>query len=223
MFYTVYKITNKLNGKFYIGKHQTTNLDDGYMGSGTYLRNAIKKHGEHNFTKELLGIYSTVDEMNQAEKDLVILDESISYNLCPGGQGGFGYINDNLSKFPQKNQKARKIADAVNEKKYGPGWRTVVGKLGVKARQEKYPTLSSDVAKRGHEEGWFSFKGRKHTDKTLNKLKEAHKDIHAGERNSQYGTCWITNGIDNKKIKKEELDNYLSIGYTKGRKMDLHR
>jgi hypothetical protein len=30
MFYTVYKITNKINNKFYIGMHKTTNLDDGY-------------------------------------------------------------------------------------------------------------------------------------------------------------------------------------------------
>jgi hypothetical protein len=223
MFYTVYKITNKINGKFYIGKHQTTNLDDGYMGSGKHLRKAIEKYGVDNFVKEILGFYPTVEEMNQAEKDLVILDESISYNLCPGGHGGFGFINANTEFRMEKNKKARKAADRVMDAKYGENWRSDIGKIGSKARCEKYPTLSYETAKRGHEEGWFSFKGRKHSDKTLALLKEVHKDIHSGEKNSQFGTCWINNGIENKKIKKIELDNYLSLGYIKGRKMDLHR
>lgn len=38
-----------------------------------------------------------------------------------------------------------------------------------------------------------------------------------GKKNSQYGTCWITNGSDNKKIKKIDLDNYSEMGYYKGR------
>ena len=31
MKYTIYQITNNLNGKIYIGKHQTKDLDDGYI------------------------------------------------------------------------------------------------------------------------------------------------------------------------------------------------
>lgn len=40
-----------------------------------------------------------------------------------------------------------------------------------------------------------------------------------GEKNSQYGTCWITNGEINKKIKKKELVKYISNGWRKGRKI----
>ena len=43
-FHYVYEITNKLNGKIYVGKHSTTNLHDGYMGSGSILKDAIAKY-----------------------------------------------------------------------------------------------------------------------------------------------------------------------------------
>ena len=54
MFYLIYKITNTLNHKVYVGSHKTKDKDDGYMGSGKYLLRAIKKHGIEKFTKEIL-------------------------------------------------------------------------------------------------------------------------------------------------------------------------
>lgn len=84
------------------------------------------------------------------------------------------------------------------------------------------------------------FKGKSHSIDHMNKLKEIntgnrywsdrkHKEeskkligqknsiSQKGKRNSQFGTCWVTNGSENKKIKKEELDIWIELGYYKGR------
>lgn len=69
----------------------------------------------------------------------------------------------------------------------------------------------------------YIWTGRKHSDETINKIKETKQKLHlqAGEKNSQYGTCWIHNNTENKKIKKENLKEYLELGWVKGRKMNL--
>ena len=66
--------------------------------------------------------------------------------------------------------------------------------------------------------------GRHHTEKSINQLKETYKRIghQQGEKNSQFGTCWINNGIDNKKIKKEELEKYLNNNWLTGRSSKKH-
>lgn len=80
----VYKITNKLNGKKYIGVHSTDNLNDGYMGSGASIVAAIKKHGIENFKKEILVDYDTAEVAYRLEKMLVNEDfvkRRDTYNL----------------------------------------------------------------------------------------------------------------------------------------------
>lgn len=105
MYYTVYKITNLINGKYYIGKHQTKNLDDGYMGSGKLIKQAIEKNGVANFKKEIIHIFDNEEEMNAKEAELVVISEE-TYNLCEGGKGGFSYINNsNIVKFKGKSHK----------------------------------------------------------------------------------------------------------------------
>jgi len=59
--------SNKINGKIYIGKHETKDLDDKYMCSGVYLYRAIKKYGVENFDKTILYVFDNEYDMNSKE------------------------------------------------------------------------------------------------------------------------------------------------------------
>lgn len=94
-YYTIYKTTNNINGKIYIGQHITENINDSYVGSSKHLLKDIKKYGKKNFTKEILHIFDNFDDMDNKEKELVdvefILRED-TYNIRIGGQEKFNTI-----------------------------------------------------------------------------------------------------------------------------------
>jgi len=89
MKYLIYKTTNTVNGKEYIGIHQTENVDDGYLGSGLALLKAVKKYGKQNFKRVILEFCSSYDELIEREK-FYVNEEWVSdrnnYNLKTGGQ-----------------------------------------------------------------------------------------------------------------------------------------
>lgn len=89
----VYKTTNLINGKIYIGQHQSTDLDENYFGSGRKIKRAIKVYGLVNFTLEILCWKKTIKGLNKAEKDFIKAFNStnpkIGYNISFGGQIGW--------------------------------------------------------------------------------------------------------------------------------------
>jgi len=213
-YYAVYKTTNSLNDKIYIGIHETYDLDDDYLGSGKHLKNAVNKYGPENFKREWLYIFDNKDDQLAKEKELVteeFCDRKDTYNICEGGfGGGWHYINRTRSD----NEKSR------------------IGKLGAIALNE----LFNNGMLKKH----ASMQGKKHSDKTISKLREKqsgsnngmygknHSKIskqkmsesNKGSKNSQFGTCWITNGNEIKKIPLEALDSHLEMGYIRGRKLN---
>lgn len=88
--YTVYKTTNLINNKTYIGVHYTDNIYDDYLGSGNALHSAIKKYGITNFKKEILFTFNILEDAYNKEAELVneeFVKRDDTYNLRLGGVG----------------------------------------------------------------------------------------------------------------------------------------
>jgi len=225
MFYTVYKITNTVNGKIYIGAHKTSDLDDGYMGSGKVIKRAHKKYGIENFGKEILEIFDTSEEMFEMEAKLVtkeFISEDTNYNLKEGGEGGFDYINNNGINNNNGNNiaagQATKAMFAENPKKVIEMRKKAMDGYALFLEQRK---LDPELDKWYREKCGASFKGKTHSQETKQQMSDSHKGKHDGEKNSQFGSMWIHSLTEkkSKKIKKDELQTYEDLGWIKGRKM----
>lgn len=86
--FIVYMTTNNVNSKMYIGVHKCTNLNDGYMGSGYAIIDAIKKYGLINFSRKVLFCYDNAKDAYNKEEELVteaIVNDDNYYNLVGGG------------------------------------------------------------------------------------------------------------------------------------------
>lgn len=205
MYYTIYKITNLVNGKFYIGSHKTKDLDDGYMGSGKYLKHSQEKYGLENFTKEILFVFDNPEEMYAKEAEIVnedFLAEENTYNLKIGGFGGWDYINSSgLGNSTKTKTQLRKGGLVLKEK-----WKN------DKEFSDKMRKIISSRAKKLHSEGKLkspgsAFLGKTHTEETKKRIGKASSIRERGEGNSQYGTKWCvledaTDLNDRKKFKE---------------------
>lgn len=205
-YHFIYKTTNLLSGKYYIGMHSTDDLEDGYLGSGKRLRYSINKHGAENHVREILEFVDSKEKLKKREREIVDLNEIAKkecMNLMVGGKGGF--ISD-------EQQRRRSIAAArakAEKLKNDDEFR--------RAHSEKaYKNLKKYMDSGVH--NYKTFEGRKHTEETKKLMSESMKGLWEGEKNSQYGTCWITRDGENKKIKKEELETFIQQGWEKGRK-----
>lgn len=150
MFYTIYKVTNKLNNKFYIGKHKTADLNDGYMGSGNLIKRAIKKYGLENFSKEILFVFDNEQEMNEKEKELVVVSEK-TYNIALGGYGG-----------------------QIVLKEGHPLYYSTLAKLRATFSSKEYKNKQSINAKKQHENKNIGMYNKKHSQKTKNMMSQNH-------------------------------------------------
>jgi len=196
-YHFIYKTTNVLSGKYYIGMHSTDNLDDGYMGSGKRLRYSINKYGKENHKVEILEFVDTRAELKAREAEIVNLNEIAKeecMNLVVGGQGGFISLEGAKKGREVTNTKYK---DMINE------WTSKGGKTTF---------IRHGIPK----DFKYDWSGKNHSEETKQKMSESSKGTGKGSKNSQYGTRWITNEVDNKKIKKTDL---IPEGWRLGRKI----
>jgi len=211
-YYIIYKTTCKVNNKIYVGQHKTNDINDSYIGSGSLIREDIAKFGKHMFSREILFECKDSKELDEREKEIVdedFIKRDDTYNVQIGGCGfdytlGYKTFKDRMDKNPEY---AKRIQNIIKEKreltlerrKKDPDlyeeWREKVS-LGLQKRYAIDPR-----------------KGIKHTEESKKKIGMANS-FFIGEKNSQYGTEWITNGFQNVKIKKGTL---IPEGFKKGR------
>lgn len=206
-YHFIYKTTNLLSGKYYIGMHSTYNLNDGYMGSGDRLRRSLKKYGIENHKVEILEFVSSREELKKREEEIVNLNEIAKekcLNLRVGGTGGFSIEQQKLN-----NKKSLERQKKLKEN--NPEW---VAKKSKKVSESNLQQYESGLREKKH---FFDWTGKQLDEETKKKIGIANSVKQKGEKNSQFGTCWITKDETNKKIKKEELDNFIKQGWMKGR------
>lgn len=110
----IYKTTNLITGKVYIGQHQRARFTTKYKGSGTLIKGAILKYGEHNFKVELLERCKDQQELDLREQYWIDYfhsrEPAIGYNQSLGGR-------ENDAKLTHRNDfEAKELREVVNAK-----------------------------------------------------------------------------------------------------------
>ena len=207
-YHYIYKTTCKVNGKYYVGMHSTDDLNDGYIGSGKYLRRSINKYGKENFEVEILEYLDNRKDLINREIEMVnedLVTDPMCMNLMQGGKGGF-VSAENQFKRSQAGGLARE-KNISDEKKFeicsSGGKKSVEMKVGLHGTNNK------------------RFEGKTHSDETKDKIRKSVCDTQTGEKNSQFGTCWINNGTNSKRIKRIDLNMFLSDDWTLGMGDDI--
>lgn len=204
-YHFIYKTTNLVNGKYYIGMHSTSNLKDGYIGSGKRLKYAIKKYGRSNFKFEVLEYCDTREILIEREKSIVtitLISDPLCMNLNLGGKGGFTSEVSRLGAIAS-NKKQRLLEQT------DPDW---VARKAAKLSAAHTGKVGVWKGKPG------VFTGRTHSQLAKIKMSNAKKGQYVEASNSQFGTCWINKDNIYKKIPASQLSTYIEDGWSKGRK-----
>jgi hypothetical protein len=141
IYYIVYETTNLLNGKKYRGIHKTLKLEDGYLGSGIALQNAIIKYGNENFHRIILEFCSSYEEL--LEKEKIYVDEDwvkdySNYNLKTGGQS-VGILSD---------ESKNKISETLKRKYKSGDIKPQIHNLGGTISDEHKQRISETLKRR---------------------------------------------------------------------------
>lgn len=198
--YCIYRITNKINSKTYIGQHKYKKLNDRYMGSGVLLTKAKKKYGIENFEKEILefGI-PNVELANDWEQMYILFERAkgkSEYNIAPGGLGHIGHHSEET-----KN----KISKTRTGKKYSEEHRRHISE-SLKGRIVSEETRKKISEANNGRTAWN--KGKPMSDEQKKKLSEAHKGIYPTE--------------DTRRKRSETLKGHVVSEYTKQKLRETH-
>ncbi len=182
-FHYVYKITNVLNGKFYVGRRSTNkhpNIDS-YMGSGWALKGAYLKHGKKNFIKEVLEMCYDLETLKEREEYWISHTKAVKmgYNLVENSGGG--YINkETYDMMSEKFKGRRPETDKIIATKRENGNLGHTGETKAKIKKsvrETYenPEIRKKCAHIGENNPFY---GKTHSKKTIELLRRPKSEEH---------------------------------------------
>lgn len=206
MYGFIYRTTNLINGRQYIGQHKYCGkIDKYYLGSGVALNNAIKKYGRENFKREIICTCGTLEELNQKEMYYIKLYNAVNnknfYNLAVGGNGGRG---NNWYKTATAEQIQR--ANCARSKKMGGENNPFYGKKHSLETRRLLSNLASQ--KVGDKNPFY---GKHLSEEHKLKMNTALGDI-CGKNNPFYGkqhTEATKQVIRNKMLERINSPNYV--------------
>lgn len=226
--YYVYKTTNIVNNKIYVGVHKSDNIQsDQYLGSGKILNIAILKYGRDKFNRQILYEFKQQSEAYFMQSQIVdkqFVKRKDTYNCKTGGTGSWSHLKHAV---PVKDGVGNTLSVHRQDPRYLSGQLVHVTKGLIVAIDEngnkisvdrndprllsgEVLTLASTLITVKDSNG-KCFRVSKTDPKYINgqyvginRGSKLPLLCHAGNKNSQYGTMWITNGIQNKKIKQED-------------------
>lgn len=211
-----YKTTCLVNGKIYIGQHKHPfDKSKKYIGSGVLLRKAIKKHGLHNFTKELLRECKNQKELDAFEmvyiKKYKSADILIGYNLLEGTANCFAqgapienprikeYMLPRMREAMKKPEVRNKLRIIINERYDNcPEYKENLSVLGKKLLGDKNPNYGNN---------W--------NDEQKAALSNRFSDgSRKGDKNANFGNNWTEEM--KLKLSKKLLESNLNKGENNG-------
>lgn len=136
MFGYIYITTNKVNDKIYIGQHKSQSHDKNYLGSGTILKQAVKKYGEADFSNEILLECDDKEELDIAEKYFIKHYKELGYSMYNIAEGGDGIDSELASQLAKERWSKTTKEERVQHMS-----------ATRKAYFEKYPRGLADVMK----------------------------------------------------------------------------
>lgn len=183
---------------YYIGCHQTNDLNDGYLGSGKHLKRAIKKYGYTNFKFEILYSVLTKEEMFELERSIVnedLVKDPLTYNLKIGGSGGNPGIVGAFKGRKHSNESIEKIRVSASKQ-------IASAETRKKMSANNAMKNNSEIRKKVSD----SLTGRICSNEHRRRVAEAN-----------IGKILVNNGTIAKRISSSELELYINTNWSRGR------
>ena len=211
----VYRTTVRTEGKeyFYVGKHSTDVLEDGYLGSGPKFRKFLREHPNSEISREILSDWETVEEALLEEERVVtlgMLRNPFCLNSIRGG-GTFDTTGRVPSLNERKSQAEKMRGHAVSEEQRK--------KISEKLKGRKGATRGRVWVSLGEEKRLVDPENlQKWLDAGYIKARPVASS--QGVEDFHKNSVWIHRGIENKIIRKSELESYLEQGFEEGRVLE---